>query len=413
LEKLIGVVNMNIFIKLVSFLKRYGVIFLIGLLAYPVQASDITMSGFLSVGGGLVDDKNSVSYGGYSEEDFTLNKNLLGLQITGTVAENITATAQLIAKSADNYKVDSQWAYLTWQATNNTKVRVGRLRTPFYMYSDFLDVGYSYAWISPPREVYYLPFNNVNGIDFYTSTTLGIFDASVQGYFGGFDDELDFNGVPATSKTRNQMGLAATLGKDWWTLRAAYHVADLWVDVSKAPLSATTTMGGFASTLTAFGFSKNAQKLLVEDDSVSFAEIGLNIDTGKFVAAVEHVEFSADDTLLSKNIREYVMGGVRFGDWLIHLTYSKSKDEASHPESGIPSGVALPVVGSSNVLIGTLQAIAASQVAKRNVVTFGTRWDLASSTALKFQFDSVDDTDPTSHKKRDQKVISVALQTVF
>jgi hypothetical protein len=381
----------------------------------PAIASDINFSGFVSVGGGIVDDETSIPYADYSEEDLTFDKNLLGLQVTGKVSDSITATAQLIARSSDNYQVNSEWAYLTWQASSNTKVRMGRLRTPFYMYSDFIDVGYSYAWITPPNEVYYLPFNNVNGIDFYTTATLGAFDASLQGYFGSLDDELDFNGTMAKSKIRNQMGLAATLGQDWWTLRTAYHQADLWIDVSGAVIDPTTgaTIGSFADTLAAFGFAKNGKNLLVDDDKGTFIEVGLNIDTGRFVAAVEHVEFEAKNTLLSKNIRQFVMGGVRAGDWLIHLTYAEAKDEASHPEAGIPSGVPLPVVGSSNYLIGATKAIALSRVTDRKVITLGARWDLTSGTALKFQLDKVNDTNPSSNSKRDQKVLSVALQTVF
>lgn len=371
------------------------------------QANDIKFSGFLSVGGGFVDDEKSIPYGGYSEKDLTFDNNLLGLQVTGSISDKLTATAQMIARSSNDYSLKTEWAYLTWQVSDNTKIRAGRLRAPFYIYSDSLDVGYSYPWITPPREVYSVPFNNVDGVDIYSTGTLGPLDTSIQAYFGGFQDSVNFNGVLAPTKTRNQMGIAATLGKDWWTLRAAYHTADLWVDVSNAPLSATTTMGSFAKTLAQFGFAKNGDNLLLEDDKTTFADLGLNIDTGRFVAAIEHTELEAKDSLLAKRIREYVMGGVRFGDWLVHATYSKSKDETAHPEDGIPAGVALPVVGSTNFLIGTLQAVAQSQVETRNVKSIGVRWDVTSGTALKLQVDDVDDS------KGDQKLYSVAVQTVF
>lgn len=389
-----------------SIRKKHSLVLAIALcMAAPVtQAGDLNLSGFLSVGGGMLDDEEGLSYGGYDEEDLTLDNNLLGIQISGTVAEKVTATVQLTARSENDYQVEAEWAYLSWQATENSKVRAGRLRTPFYMYSDFLDVGYAYAWISPPREVYYLPFNNVDGVDFYTTATLGIFDTSFQAYFGGFDDELDLNGdgIMEGAKTRNQMGLAGTLGKDWWTLRAAYHQADLWVDVTSVAMPVFGTLGGFADALASNGLQDNANKLLVDDDSATFAEVGLNIDTGRFVAAAEYVEFEAEDSLLSKNKRGYVMGGVRFGDWLVHLTASQSRDEESHPEEGIP------VAPQTAPIIGALQAVAVSQVVERDVITIGTRWDVTTGTALKFQIDDVDD-----KNQGDQKVFSVALQTVF
>ena len=378
-------------------------------MAVPLtHAGDLDFSGFLSVGGGMLDDEDSPGYGGYDEEDLTFDKNILGLQVTGAVNEKITATAQLIARSENDYEVNAEWAYLSWQASDAIKIRAGRLRTPFYMYSDFLDVGYAYSWITPPSEVYYLPFNNVDGVDFYATQTLGIFDTSIQAYFGSFEDELTLGGVPSVAKTRNQMGVAGTLGKDWWTLRAAYHQSDLTVDVTPIPISPTMTIGGFANTLTALGYADNAARLLVEEDDAVFTEFGLNIDTGRFVAAAEYVEFDPGDAVLSKNIRQYVMAGVRAGSWLFHVTGSQAKDEATHPEAGIPPNQALPVVGSTNILIGTLQAIAESQVTERDVVSLGVRWDVASSTALKFQVDDID-----NKNAGDQKLFSVALQTVF
>jgi len=385
-------------------------VFALGVL--PAQASDLKFSGFLSIGGGMVDDEKSLPYAGYSEEDFNFNNNILGLQVTGPVAEKLTATAQFIARSGDDYNVASEWAYVSYQATSSTKIRAGRLRTPFYMYSDFLDVGYAYSWISPPREVYYLPFNNVDGIDFYTTGSWGGFDTSLQGYFGSFTDELDFSGQVLSTKTRNQIGVAGTIGKDWWTLRAAYHEAELTIDFSQVPLGATATVGSFSNTLRSFNFTKNADDILTEKDNASFAELGLNIDTGRFVAAAEYVEFQPKGSFLSKNIREYVMLGVRTGDWLFHITGSQSNDEASHPESSIPANVTLPVVGSTNFLIANLKALAASQVVDRDVLTLGVRWDFTSSAALKLQYDDVDDTQP-SGADRKQKVFSVALQTVF
>lgn len=372
-------------------------------LAAPLsQAGDLNFSGFLSVGGGMVDEDytSGGNYGGY-EEDLTFDRSLLGLQVSGQVNEKVSATAQLIARKDDSYEVNAEWAYLTWQASDSIKLRAGRLRTPFYIYSDFLDVGYSYGWITPPREVYYLPFNNVDGIDLYATQTLGTFDTSVQVYFGSFDDEFNLDGVITDAKTRNQMGIAATLGKDWWNLRAAYHEADLSVDVTGAVLMPGLTLGQFIGAIPA-SFSFVGPRILVEEDKATFAQIGFTIDTGLFVAAAEHVEFEPENSMLAKNIREYVMLGVRSGDWLFHVTAAQSKDEAVNLVQGVP------VIPQTAQLIGTLNAVAAAQADERDVISLGTRWDVASGVALKLQIDDVDD-----KVRGDQKVYSVAVQTVF
>lgn len=379
--------------------KKHGIALAIAsvMLAPLAQAADVGISGFLSVGGGMVDDETSVSYDGYNEEDLTFDRNLLGLQVTGQVNEKITATAQLIARSEKDYEVTAEWAYLTWQASDNGKVRAGRLRTPLYTYSDSLDVGYSYPWISAPNEVYYLPFNNVDGLDYYLTAALGSFDTTFQAYYGSFDSDFTFeDGTQGNASLRNQMGVAATFGKDWWNFRAAFHQADLTVDINSA------TLNGFVSQLASNPtFSYLVPRITVDDDSGTFAQIGLNIDTGLFVAALEHVEFEVDETLLAKNVRNYAMVGVRMGDFLFHITGSKAEDEIADLAAGIPASA------QTAVLIGTLQGIAAARDVDREVVSVGTRWDVSSGTALKLQLDDVDDV------KGEQKVLSVALQAVF
>lgn len=379
--------------------KKHGIALAMAsvMLAPLTQAADIDISGFLSVGGGMVDDETSVSYDGYSEEDLTFDRNLLGLQVTGQVNEKITATAQLIARSEKDYEVTAEWAYLTWQASDNGKVRAGRLRTPLYIYSDSLDVGYSYPWISAPNEVYYLPFNNVDGLDYYLTAALGSFDATFQAYYGSFDSDFSFeDGTQGNASLRNQMGVAATFGKDWWNFRAAFHQADLSVDINSPELN------GFVSQLAANPtFSYLVPRITVDEDSGTFAQIGLNIDTGLFVAALEHVEFEVDETLLAKNVRNYAMVGLRLGDFLFHVTGSKAEDEIADLAAGIPASE------QTAVLIGTLQGIAAARDVDREVVSVGTRWDVSSGTALKLQVDDVDDA------KGEQKVVSVALQAVF
>ncbi|HSX52429.1 MAG TPA: DNA topoisomerase IV [Cellvibrio sp.] len=367
------------------------------LMAAPVvQAADVDISGFLSVEGGMVDDENSVPYKGYSEEDFTFDRNILGLQVSGQVNENVTATAQLIARSTNDYEVTADWAYLSWQASENGKVRAGRLRTPLYMYSDYLDVGYAYPWISAPNEVYYLPFNNVDGIDYYATAALGSFDTTFQAYFGSFDSDFKFeDGTEGYASLRNQMGVAATIGKSWWTLRAAYHQVDLSVDINNPQLA------GLISQLSASPFASIVPSIAIDEDKATFGEVGINIDTGIFVAAAEHVEFEVKDSLLAKNVRDYVMVGVRVSDFLFHVTGSKADDEIANLTGDIP------VSAQTQPLIDGLNAAAAARDIDREVISYGVRWDVASGTALKLQLDDVDDLNG------EQKLLSAALQAVF
>ncbi len=379
-------------------------------------ADGFKFSGFIQTAGGMVDDEKGQKYLGYSEDKFTFNRNIIGLQATSKVADKLSATVQLISRGEKDYQTRAEWAYITYQATSTSRIRAGRLRTPFYMYSDFLEVGYAYWWINPPREVYYQPFNNIDGIDFYKTGNLGIFDTSIQVYAGTLNDAYDLagTGVLSNSKTRNQMGLAATLGQDWWTLRAAYHQADLSLDMRNIPVDPkdpTKNLGNsLLPALKAYGFTNNLNNVLIEDDKAKFNEIGFNFDTGTFLGAAETVLFEPEGSVLAKHFRYYLMLGYRYNDLVFHATQQKSDDSPRHPEQGIPADTALPGGMNTDTLIGGIQKLAAKApiAIQRDVTTLGIRWDVTHKTALKLQVDSVDD-----QELGKQKVYAIAAQAVF
>src|SRR5690606_28997655 len=80
----------------------------------------------------------------------------LGAQFRYGVTDRLAITAQAIAKpEQDSWKAKVEWLYLSHQTTDRLVLRAGRLRSPVYMYSDTLDVGFSYPWLRLPDEVYH------------------------------------------------------------------------------------------------------------------------------------------------------------------------------------------------------------------------------------------------------------------
>lgn len=373
------------------------------------HAGDVTVSGFLTVGGGVADDEEATAYAGYSEEDFTFDADtVFGLQVSSAVNDKLTVTGQLIARGTNDYEVDAEWAYLSYAVNDSFTWRMGRFRTPLYLYSDYVDVGYAFSWIRAPREVYYLPFNNVQGIDFLSQYSIGSWDGTVQGYYGALTDSFfntDFQALVST-ELRNQMGLAVTLGNDWLTLRAAYHKADFDLTGYEAPLA------GLIGALQFFGYQDNAERLLVEEDSGDFISVGFTIDTGTFVAAGESIRFEIDDAPFSIDKRSYLMLGFRAGDFLFHVTGSRSRDDAADLSSGIDPTILIPTDDGPAPLFAVVDAVANANVADNDVFSVGMRWDFTSSAAFKLQVDDYSDNDDDSGNS-DQKVVSFAISTVF
>lgn len=112
------------------------------------------------------------------------------------------------------------------------------------------------------------------------------------------------------------------------------------------------------------------------------------------------MRFEIKGSPFSIDKRWYVMVGMRFGDVLLHVTKAEAKDEAADLTKNLP--------GALSTLSPILNGVANELVDEHETLTVGLRWDFSTSTAFKFQVDSMKDYEPD-----DQKLISFAVQTVF
>jgi len=76
---------------------------------------------------------------------------------------------------------------LSYEINDSTQINAGKLRIPFYRYSDFLDVGYAYPWARPPQTVYNLVFSTFDGLSIVNNHTIGDWDSTVQAVYGSYD----------------------------------------------------------------------------------------------------------------------------------------------------------------------------------------------------------------------------------
>ena len=112
-----------------------------------VQSADTNISGFASVisGMSLNDDTTytpSPEFGkGFYGENFTLApESRFGIQMNVPVNDKLTATMQIVGYGANNWEPTLPWAYVSYQASGDVQVRVGRMRRPLYLFSDYIDV---------------------------------------------------------------------------------------------------------------------------------------------------------------------------------------------------------------------------------------------------------------------------------
>jgi len=364
-----------------------------------IANAEVNINGFASVGGGFYSgDKGSSSYEGFDEDTFSGDPvNKIGLQFSTQIDEKVSATGQLLAKGSNDYNIEAEWAYVTYTARDNWDVRIGRLRSPFFPYSDFLDVGYAYPWITPPDQVYRFLFTTVEGIDTLYRSNLGDWDYTFQAYYGRLTDETVISGEEVDLDLQDFAGVNIVFNRDWLTLRASYNVADFTIE---SPAALET---GLLTPLRGAGFNASADALEMVDEEGVFWGLSAQIDYNDWLINTEYTELGVkDQSVISDDKAYYIMLGRRFDELTVHATFSKQEDD---PDTSVFEEI--PNAGPT----AALRAGAVGQVAdsETEVITLGLRYDFAAATSFKVELSDID----FKADDEDGTLVAFAIDTVF
>lgn len=159
-----------------------------------MAASRVEFSGFGSVGGydrfgesqGLVEE-------GHWDWDYD---SIFGIQADAELNNGWGLTAQGVARGYDfgserRYQPQTELMFVSWQPYSRLKLRAGRMRTPLFLYSETLEVGYSYPWVRPPWSSVYTEAisaaSHLDGLDATWYSRWGGWDLRVNGVIGTAD----------------------------------------------------------------------------------------------------------------------------------------------------------------------------------------------------------------------------------
>jgi hypothetical protein len=393
---------------------HWGYPILASLIAAPAMASDdLQINGFLSVGASMADSDDASIAGADNQGGFK-NDNVLGLQLQKQVNDTTTVTGQLVSRGSDNYKTEAAWAFVTYAASDDLDLRMGRLRIPFFQYSDFLEVGYAYNWIRPPGDVYRVPFSSLDGIDLTQRFSSGNIDGSIQFYYGRFDGEFDTGPDQYASDFRNFTGLVLSANSGNFGTRLSYHQAEIIMDTSDpttklgGAVGAAGAMGlvpdgvnvGAATGITALesftgvGDTSAAEDFNFTGQTSQFIEAALTYDDGTYSAVAEWTALDHETSLFLDDEAWLISVAARFGEFTPHLTYTNEKDSFDSGKEGeIQKQLPLKSEQSSIIL--------------------GLRWDYDSSTALKFEVQNNDEKTAAGDDGDSATLYSVAVDVVF
>ncbi len=107
----------------------------------------------------------------------------LGIQVSLEPSEKFSATIQGLLEMDVNGKFEPnlEWCYLAYHPNENLTIRVGRIKFPTFMASDYSNVDFAYLPLRLPHDVYSLvPFSGVDGIDMIYETNIGSYHLQAQ-----------------------------------------------------------------------------------------------------------------------------------------------------------------------------------------------------------------------------------------
>ncbi|MBN8489602.1 MAG: hypothetical protein J0M20_17965 [Burkholderiales bacterium] len=139
---------------------------------------------------GLTQSDQPFTYQRFIRDHATAERDsVLGVQLDAQFSPEWSATVQLRLGPAENHdsrwSLRPSWAFVAWRPDNDWLLRLGRMRVPFFLRSEQLDVGQTYDEARLPTEFYSLaPTSDFNGLNLSRSLWLADGELSIDGYLG-------------------------------------------------------------------------------------------------------------------------------------------------------------------------------------------------------------------------------------
>lgn len=369
---------------------------------YTSPDGQFRLSGFGTVGLSRTstDDAlfNYPGQGGGSNKKGSLNPDTkLALQATYKFTPTLSGTAQLLMKYDANgeYVPNADWAFAKWQPVTGLSVRGGRMGAPFFMVSDFRDVGYANTTVRPNLDVYgQVPVSYFDGAD--VSYQFDVSGVTLTPTLWAGNAKSDYASVlrvrgtavpPTEVRIDNAVGLNLLAEfSSGYTLRVGHMEGKLTTksSISKVLVDALSPVAAQTVNLAAAAVAQAGIDAVTTDDTkASFTGIGFTVDRDNIVMAGEFTKRKVKKGYIADTTGWYLLGGYRVGAFLPYVSFSKLK--VDDPNASVPAGlssISVDAALGANVILNT-------QKNDQRTTSIGVRWDAMRNLALKAQFDRV------------------------
>lgn len=319
-----------------------------------------------------------------------------GVQMTFNMDPQTAVVTQFVARGENDFDVKAEWAYFKHNVTNNFTVKLGRLRKPNYLLSEYFDVGYAMPWTQAPVEVYGVLEETANyeAVDLSYDMEMGDWTANFQLQYG--------RAVGESTVSEDLTAFNYSMSNGELTLRAGYSQADVSFVSGAALATAAAQIDALlvGTDIEGEQFGNSAKG--------TFAGLAAMYDNGTILAIAEYTSLTVESYFADQD-GYYAMGGYRFGQWMPYATYAYEEttdDEDREATTGATAAVATATLASLNLNT------------EQTRTGLGVRYDYKPGVAMKLQYDMVDvgdtagefDAVPTEDSAN---IISFTIDTVF
>lgn len=315
-----------------------------------------------------------------TEDGTSFRESLLGLQLDGTLTDELEASIQAVLRDREDHSIDEhiERAFLKY-SPDQWYLRGGRLGLDVYMLSEFVDVGFAYPWSHPSME-FYGPF----GMDSYDGIELGyIFQLSngqleARIYGGQASQQVDQQGATTELDYRPLYGTTLIWTQDAWTWRLGLARNEIDGDIDSLGqlrdyLNAASPIWPEASEI--------AETLEIEGTPIGFYSLGAEYSAYPWVISSEISYTDIETEVFTTFYSGYLSVGYSTGPFTLFSVGGRII-----PEDGrkiledAPGGFGLEILqqGAQTVFDTSLD---------QSSLSLGVRWDIKPNTALKAQWD--------------------------
>jgi len=390
--------------------------------------NDISVHGYGTVGATYQGDENTLyrnslntKRGSRADLSFA-NSSSFGLQLDLPIGEKLSLVAQGIAsaKNTNGKLLELGWLSAKYQYNDNFSIKIGKMRSSAFIYSEILDVSYSYDWMHLPDLYSIIPINNYRGIQFQHDIDVGDF-TFISTYLYGesksllYDSLLNGTIIEGSLSAEQMYGVSLKVLYDDFTFRIAY--SDFKLTLHSPILDQSLNQ---LSALNIPLVTQAINEYSVENTSMQYFEIAAKYDFENAYLMGEYIELNSH-SLTSNNSSWYVGTGYNFESWSPFMLYSQTKSVNQYKDIKTNANMDPALIGAITASNGALNSISES-LGNANFETYslGLRYNLSENSILKLQYDrQIEEKGSklnfhfSENKKTNLDIFSAAVSFVF